>query len=473
MWTPLLARVAAMVALACVAPACSSDDGGEGTGGNSADSSATDGGATDGGAPDGATDGGGTDGASASTTPWFPDGAYFVGVELAEFSGVKLKMKAVVKSAGDKDKASKIGSIALYGLPVAADDPWVQDKPMGTLKDVPIDAKGAFIADFGEVTVPGKTLPTGADSKVTIILHAKSNADGTWCGLMKGEVPDFSTKLEKSTFKAVKFGTQPKTGYETTCEKKAAKKYNPIAACPKLGEGLNKMQSAETEREFYVHLPKGATGAAALPIVFLYHGVGGTPEKFKAETKFEELLKDNSFILIVPASSRVDGKKETLDWYFTGELFDTDNRDLVFFDDAVKCVGEQWKVDAKRIYVTGMSGGGLMSTFIAANRGDKVAAAAPFSGGYLHAQWPNTDKTPFMVTWGGPKDEAYSQDFDKLAKTLIGYLEGGKHPLAKCDHGLEHVWPKTASKDAWEFLSQFTLGGGETPDKSKLPKYCK
>lgn len=429
----------------------------------------------------GATDAGSTDGSSAndgqvatSKDPWFPDGEYFVGIFLAEF-GVKMHIKAVVTGAGEKNKASQIGKIELWGISYDPSVEWTSDKAVATLTNIPMDDKGAFSADFGQLTVPGKSSPTGGDIIVKLVFHGKPRDATSWCGDLRGEVPDFKTKLEKSTFRAIKFGTQPKDGYQTACEDQKAKTYKPIATCPKLTDGLNKMVSAETTRSFYVHLPKSATATGSLPVVFLFHGVGGTAEKFKQTTEFEKLLSDNAFILVVPDSATIDGKKETLDWFFTGDLFDDDNRDLVFFDDALKCIGAAWTVDAKRIYVTGMSGGGMISTFIAAHRRDKVAAAAPFSGGYTApGGWPDdTTKTPFMVTWGGPKDSAFNQNFDTLAKTLLGYLNKGKHPHVACDHGLEHKWPVTGSKDTWAFLSQFTLGGGEKPDIKGFPSYCK
>lgn len=421
-------------------------------------------------------DGGDGGTTKTATTPWIADGDYFVGIELVEFSGVKLKMTATVSGGGEKSKASKIAKIELRGLPLLPNGTIDQTTAMGTVEAVDIDADGKFVANFGEITVPGPAIPTGTDTKVTLILDGQVNADGTFCGLVKGEVPVFKQKLEVSTFNGVVKGSEPAEGFITKCGGGAAKLYTHIDACPQVLDGPNKMTSAEAERSFDVYLPKGVTGTADLPVVFLFHGVGGSSAKFIDETKFDALLTDNSFVLVVPQSTRkADGTPtQKLDWFFSSDTYDMDNQDLVFFDDMLKCVGETWKIDSKRVYVTGMSGGGLMSTFIAANRGSVVAAAAPFSGGYAHPKWPDDKtKTPFMVSWGGVKDEAFGQDFHKLANGLIAFLTDAKQPYISCDHGQEHEWVSTASKDAWTFLSQFTLGGNEKPDISALPSYCK
>ncbi len=420
------------------------------------------------------------DTAASSANPWLPDGDYFIGVSLTEFQGLKLKMKAKIKGAGEKGKASKIAHVELRAMSFLDGDSWTQDKPLGTLNDVAIDEKGAFIADFGKVVVPGKGLPTGSPTDVVIVIHGTFKDDDTFCGLLKGEVPVFKAKLEKSTFKALPFGKQKDPGFDVSCEGAAqTKKYKHIDKCPTFVAGPNKITSAEVERTFIVDLPASATGTKPLPIVFNFHGVGGSAAKFRQETKFADLLGpktaggSNDFILITPDSATIDGKKDTLDWFFQGELFDLDNRDLVFFDDLVKCAGKAWPIDSKRVYVTGMSGGGLISTFIAMHRGKVVAAAAPFSGGYNHT-WPEkTEKTPFFVIWGGEKDFAFKQNFHNLANTLIANLKKTGNPHLSCNHGLQHKYPATGAQDAWEFLKQFTLGGGEKPDASKLPAYCK
>ena len=133
------------------------------------------------------------------------------------------------------------------------------------------------------------------------------------------------------------------------------------------------------------------------------------------------------------------------------------------------CVGKQFAADAQRVYVTGMSAGGLMTTFLAANRSEAIATVAPLSGGYLH-DWPDAKrKVPFLYTWGGDKDEAYSQDFNKLALSILAIFDAKGYLHADCNHGTGHKVPVGFSANQWDWMSKFALDTKGDPHEGKLP----
>ena len=199
-----------------------------------------------------------------------------------------------------------------------------------------------------------------------------------------------------------------------------------------------------------------------------------------AHPGFADLVEPNGFVLVVPdgANQRDGSQVFPVDWNILASQYDTDNQDLVFFDDLLKCVSEQYTIDPDRVYVTGMSGGGLMTTFLGLHRAEVVAAAAPMSGGYLQA-WQSliAPAAPWMVTWGGADDFAVDVDFNDAANDLIGNLEADGAFVVACDHGGGHVWPREMTAAAWAFLSSFTRGDaqnplatGDLPDA--FPDYC-
>ncbi len=206
--------------------------------------------------------------------------------------------------------------------------------------------------------------------------------------------------------------------------------YENIAKCPTLKAGMNKMTSATFDRQFMLVLPAAATGTdsvAKLPIVFVYHGNTGNAAGILKSTTWDTMHANETadpFILVAPETSAIVGdSKPVLDWRYGEKVFDADNRELVFFSDMLKCIGEQHAVNTDRVYVTDMSGGGMMTTFLTAHRGKHIAAAAPLSGGYLH-DWPKeAAQVPMLVTWGGEKDEAYNQNFHTLAQTVMKALK--------------------------------------------------
>ena len=242
--------------------------------------------------------------------------------------------------------------------------------------------------------------------------------------------------------------------------------------------GVNDLVSAERNRKFTVVLPADTT-AQNLPVVFLFHGVNDDMGGILNETHYADNQKTEPFILVVPQSERdATGKAVSqTDWAYGLHAFGDDNQDLVFFDDMLKCVSQQYKTDAKRVYVTGFSGGGLMTVFTSFAREKVIAASAPSSGGYLFKFPSTTNKFPDLVTWGGGGDSAYGQNFDLFAKDLIPFLVSDKHYVIQCNHDTGHKWPAAMTAANWAFLSRFKLGEAPQPFvgdtlPAVFPKYC-
>ncbi len=481
-----LALTALVTGASLLAAGCSSDDGtpaaaAAADASDSAGADAKSGDSSDGVAADGSSSDGGADVASDSDQPQdvaagpndlLTDGDWFLGVQAAPFGDLKLPFKVALLAEGNVTSGGKILKFEMRAL---GKDGYISDV-VASAKNIGVNPGGSFSFEISKFVLPGAASPTGTDVPMSLKFSGKIGAKDNFCGDLAGSVPDFSADLAGSKFKAVLFGKQSDP-FESACAGDA-KIYKGIEACPVVLAGENTLTSAERTRRFVVHLPKGVTESAGLPIILLYHGVGGEPGKMVDESFLLAEQAKTPFVLVAPQSERGKDGKALLktDWYYGKTAFDLDNPDLVFFDDVLKCASAQFKTDAKRVYVTGMSGGGLISTFIATHRSQVVAAAAPFSGGYLHA-WPkDSGKVPFTVSWGGPKDFAYEQNFDTMAKSLIANLLGSSHPVVSCDHGTEHKWPKEGGAYAAAFLLAHTLGQ-PSPLASGLgagwPSYCK
>jgi len=411
---------------------------------------------------------------SAGPNDLLQNGEWFLGVQAAPFGNLKIPLRVSLVAEGDLAKGGTI--VAFQVRAVSLDLTYVSD-PVMTVKNIAVAAGGSFKINLKGFVLPAKASPTSSDVPIDLELIGKVTAKDSACGDVEGDVPQFSMALKGSKFKMVPLGKET-TPFESSCEGNVAKTYSAIASCPALLPGANTVTSAERSRTFVVK-PSAVTGKK-LPLVLLFHGVGGEPEAMiKTSGLLAEQAKPESFVLIAPSSER-DPKtgKAVLksDWYYGSSLYDIDNPDLVFFDDLVKCATEKLDVDPKRVYVTGMSGGGLMSSFLALHRAKAIAAAAPFSGGYLHP-WPkDSGKVPFVFSWGGPTDKAYEQNFDEMAKKVTKSLKDAGHFLIGCDHGLGHEWPKEGGAYAAKFLLAHTLGG-TTPFTAPLgadwPSWCK
>lgn len=401
-------------------------------------------------------------------------GDYFMGVQAAPFGNIQLPFRVSVVAEGSLDKGGKILALQLRSM---SQDLTFTSEPIATALNIAVAAGGAFSVKIDNVVLPAKASPTGTDVPLNMVLVGKILSKTSFCGDVDGDVPQFEVKLTGSKFKAIPFGSQ-KVPYESSCEGNQAKIYKGIDACPAILPGENTITSAERQRTFIVQLPKGASSTDGLPIVFLYHGVGGSPDSMIDTSGLTAEQEKTPFILVSSRSERDKNGKAVLktDWYYGAPQFDMDNPDLVLFDDLLKCVGAQYKANPKRIYATGMSGGGLMSSFLGVHRGKVLAAVSPFSGGYLHP-WPaDSGKVPFAYSWGGTTDFAYEQNFDAMADKVLKALKGSGHFVVACNHGLGHKWPKEGGNYAAKFLLAHTLGGPE-PFANGLgdgwPAYCK
>lgn len=132
-------------------------------------------------------------------------------------------------------------------------------------------------------------------------------------------------------------------------------------------------------RQAMVYIPAGAKSNPT-PVIFAFHGHGGTMQNMYRSRGFERLWPGAIFICpqglpTVGLLTDPEGKRAGWDMHAA----DSVNSDLKFFDAMLKTLKADYKVDDKRIYVTGHSNGGGFTYLLWATRGDVFAACAPTS----------------------------------------------------------------------------------------------
>jgi polyhydroxybutyrate depolymerase len=133
------------------------------------------------------------------------------------------------------------------------------------------------------------------------------------------------------------------------------------------GDSSQSLVSGGLTRTFLVHVPASYTGSAAVPLVIVYHGLGGTGQGMALLTHFSKVADKYGFIAVYP-----DGINKA--W-----LSNAGVDDLAFTRDLVKYLEAKYKIDARRVYATGMSNGGFMCFGLAYGVSDVFAAFAPVS----------------------------------------------------------------------------------------------
>ena len=140
-----------------------------------------------------------------------------------------------------------------------------------------------------------------------------------------------------------------------------------------------KIESGGERRSYLLYVPSRVAPAPALVLVL--HGRDGSPAGIRQRTRaaFDQLADQEGFLVAYP--SALHGA------WNTGHQYARSNADDVGFLTAlIDQLIAEYKVDPRRVYVTGFSNGGGMAYWLACASSNRIAALAPVSGGLALAR---------------------------------------------------------------------------------------
>lgn len=151
---------------------------------------------------------------------------------------------------------------------------------------------------------------------------------------------------------------------------------------PASNDPLHTLTFDGMKRTYILHVPSSYDGSQAVPLVLDFHGGGGNAERQMRTSNFSALADEKGFIVVYPnGTGRRDDK--VLTWnggtccaYAMEQQID----DVGFIRAVIADVESQYKIDAKRIYATGLSNGAIFSYRLACDASDIFAAIAPVAG---------------------------------------------------------------------------------------------
>lgn len=257
--------------------------------------------------------------------------------------------------------------------------------------------------------------------------------------------------------------------------------------CPELVPGLNMIDSNGNPREFLLIVPSDLQPEENLPVVFLWHWLGGDAQDFLEQGDVQNAVDQFRFVAVIPSS-----KGDVLfQWPFS--IIDPDARadeELDFFDDMLACVAEQYNVAEHCIASAGVSAGALWTGQLASARGGFLSSMLSLSGGtggQAVKPWGGSPhKMPAMVLWGGPMDFCVAVDFNNTSIDLETNLQKEGHFVLECIHNCMHGAPpfsvaegETAFAPLWKFVIShpYWLQDGDSPYlesgvPADMPEWC-
>ena len=147
------------------------------------------------------------------------------------------------------------------------------------------------------------------------------------------------------------------------------------------GDHPETLTSGGQVRSYIIHVPPGYDGKQAVPLLFDFHGLGGSGLVQRQGTGFAEKADQTGFIAVFPDGSGVIPSWNGGDCCPPATVNGVD--DVAFTRAMIDRVSAEACIDRHRVYATGGSNGAVMSYFLACRAADVIAAVAPIDADAL------------------------------------------------------------------------------------------
>jgi polyhydroxybutyrate depolymerase len=136
------------------------------------------------------------------------------------------------------------------------------------------------------------------------------------------------------------------------------------------------------ERTFHIHFPEMYRKSVQLPLVIALHGKGGEGESMILVTRrgFDNLADREGFIVVYPDGIEKGWNDGRMDEESNDRAHRENIDDVGFISALIDRMIKDYNIDPKRVYVTGISNGAIMSYRLACEISSKITAIAPVDG---------------------------------------------------------------------------------------------
>lgn len=190
---------------------------------------------------------------------------------------------------------------------------------------------------------------------------------------------------------------------------------DPLAA----GDHLRSVEVGSRTRSYHIHVPPKFDPKTPTAVVVAYHGAMTNGPIMSVFSGLNKKADDAGFVVVYPNGNGTGNRM--LVWN-AGGLRDkaTDEKldDIAFTTRLLDDVETVVKVDAKRVYATGMSNGAMMCYRVASELSGRIAAIAPV-GGTMVIEKPRPARPVPVIHFHGTDDKLVQYNGpDGLAKRL-------------------------------------------------------
>ncbi|SMP49191.1 PHB depolymerase family esterase [Fibrobacter sp. UWB10] len=240
------------------------------------------------------------------------------------------------------------------------------------------------------------------------------------------------------------------------------------------GKSINDYKKVSVSgRDVYVYAPSGIADNS--PLLMSFHGMDQDPNYQQSNTHWEAVADTAGFVVAYPKGATGYGT-----WDISGD------QDTKWITQIIDQLANDYKIDKKRVYMSGFSMGGMLSYHAMGKIADKIAAFAPCSGYLMMGAGTAQRPVPIFHTHGTSDNVV---GYDGLENNLKSYRDQFKcpsqaevksnHPNSEnratlytwgpCENGIyvkhlklegrQHSPSKADVSDIWNFVKQWDVNG--------------
>ncbi|MDP8224324.1 MAG: PHB depolymerase family esterase [Candidatus Lernaella stagnicola] len=137
-------------------------------------------------------------------------------------------------------------------------------------------------------------------------------------------------------------------------------------------------------RQYRLVIPPAYDGKTALPLVMVFHGGGGNARRAEQTTGFsQKAIREGFFVVYPEGVGRLPTRHKLLTWNTgncCGYAKEINSDDVGFVRKLLVTLKQDYRIDAKRVFATGISNGGMMAYRLGCEMAGEIAAVAPVAG---------------------------------------------------------------------------------------------
>jgi polyhydroxybutyrate depolymerase len=136
------------------------------------------------------------------------------------------------------------------------------------------------------------------------------------------------------------------------------------------------------KRTFNIHIPSSYDKSVQSPLVIVLHGRGanGVSMILLTHKGFNKMADNDGFIMVYPDGIELNWNDGRMDEEANDRAHRENINDVGFISALIDSMIKDYNINPKRIYVTGISNGAIMSYRLACELSDKITAIAPVDG---------------------------------------------------------------------------------------------